>query len=807
MMILTTGQAGLFSAVLTAFVIESYKALQPDTNSEIVFLLRHSLSQNYTMNAGFLNSTAPFPLEQQFDAPTWAVWVNALWFASLICSLSTASIGMLVKQWLREYLAIDWISPQERLRARQYRAPGLARWKVFEISAALPLLLHVSLGLFFAGLCVFTASVDKRIGRSTLPLVSAWVFFIVTSILAPLFTPRCPYKIALLKTIMTFGRRYFIRPIYAILALELWEEEDDVMKYAADHVEILLSVDEVMADDGLFGMMWDVLNQSAPSPQVVVSFVLGIIENRVGLAGDALFPTLRDTWQAADLRALSKIAWDTSMNLVARTVVKHATALRVEFVETTIRLWISAASFPLPPSVHNILADDELLSEILRVVVQSQLRPEEVLSFVILVIKNRLGATAASISYGNIPYSLDLTPLSKGCWDALMGAVVQILHVHAEHLDVKCNWGGHLDVLWGRDAIRILLSETTHAFPEAVHTMLMSHKALLTRILESIRRTTLHPQEVITFVGILLNLRHGSGTKTSDGAPATTAIFKADSLKSSEWKALSGIIGDTIVRGSSTWYGSGRPEWAADAALMLLLARSPERWLISWDGVDGLKVFLAHPSAKDKDHGMERNAGCLLAKRIMSSPDAAFMPLAKQLLSALLEAPSGLANVLTMYLALLRQLPILRNERSWVLCKVLRHHPELFQDARAQPILEDLWDTLHQFAVTYYVAKPDAISATELAIAVKNILVFGTWDPTKRPAVLKLLMYGAKSLSSSARRLCISMFCSIHAEARLLEMNDLKSQALVFDALSFRRNDNEIHGADWELSVVWLVSC
>ncbi|EKM53489.1 uncharacterized protein PHACADRAFT_59286, partial [Phanerochaete carnosa HHB-10118-sp] len=95
--------AGLFSAVLTAFLIESYSSLQPDTESEIVFLLRHSLAQNYTISGSFLNTTAPFPGAMPFETPLWALRVNGLWFASLICSLATASFGMLVKQWLREY--------------------------------------------------------------------------------------------------------------------------------------------------------------------------------------------------------------------------------------------------------------------------------------------------------------------------------------------------------------------------------------------------------------------------------------------------------------------------------------------------------------------------------------------------------------------------------------------------------------------------------------------------------------------------------------------------------------------------------
>ncbi|EKM50859.1 uncharacterized protein PHACADRAFT_75372, partial [Phanerochaete carnosa HHB-10118-sp] len=200
---------GLYSAVLSAFVIESYTDLQPDPNTQMTFLLERiaNQTQSYSITSGTLNSTAQPPSPPpQFTAPLWAVRVNGLWFASLIISLATASFSMLVKQWLREYLASEYTSPQERLRARQYRKPGLGKWKVFEIAAVLPMLLQLSLGLFFLGLCFFTANVDDQMGLTCIPLVSGWAFLFVAATLAPLVSPRCPYKMPLLKSVMRTAR-------------------------------------------------------------------------------------------------------------------------------------------------------------------------------------------------------------------------------------------------------------------------------------------------------------------------------------------------------------------------------------------------------------------------------------------------------------------------------------------------------------------------------------------------------------------------------------------------------------------------
>lgn len=173
----------------------------------MVQLFQAFFAQNYSISAGFLNSTNPYPSLPPFEAPTWAVRVNVLWFSSLIISIASASFGMLVKQWLREYLRMTYTSPQERLRARQFRYKALDNWKVFEIAATLPLMLEVSVLLFFIGLCYFTLAVHWSIGRATIPLVCGWAFLFIAATIAPVFSPRCPYRTTLLNSAMLRARK------------------------------------------------------------------------------------------------------------------------------------------------------------------------------------------------------------------------------------------------------------------------------------------------------------------------------------------------------------------------------------------------------------------------------------------------------------------------------------------------------------------------------------------------------------------------------------------------------------------------
>ncbi|KAI0790196.1 hypothetical protein BC629DRAFT_1287924, partial [Irpex lacteus] len=188
--------AGLFSAVLTAFLIESYNNLLEDPATQTLVAIRQLVTQtaSYKYEAGMLNSSASPLVVEAFQASSTDIRVNVLWFASLLFSLITASFGILVKQWLREFLAAENPSPQARLRVRHLRYPQLSHWKVFEIAAILPLLLQLALALFFVGLCYFTASVHPSVKYTTLPLVIGWTFCFSTVTILPLFHPKCPYR-------------------------------------------------------------------------------------------------------------------------------------------------------------------------------------------------------------------------------------------------------------------------------------------------------------------------------------------------------------------------------------------------------------------------------------------------------------------------------------------------------------------------------------------------------------------------------------------------------------------------------------
>ncbi|KAI0279025.1 hypothetical protein BGY98DRAFT_1077719 [Russula aff. rugulosa BPL654] len=91
---------GLFSAVVALFTVESYKKLSPDSGVTTTSLLTQ-ISQQLT---GFQNNTYPRPQETAPFSPTLAIlYVNALWFLSLVIAILSAFYIMLVQQWIRRY--------------------------------------------------------------------------------------------------------------------------------------------------------------------------------------------------------------------------------------------------------------------------------------------------------------------------------------------------------------------------------------------------------------------------------------------------------------------------------------------------------------------------------------------------------------------------------------------------------------------------------------------------------------------------------------------------------------------------------
>ncbi|KAI0364171.1 hypothetical protein BV20DRAFT_48964 [Pilatotrama ljubarskyi] len=192
--------AGLFSAILTAFNVESYTLLQPAQPDPTLLALERISAQlgSFLVQPPLVNSTQP-PFRQSDAAsgstapPLWAVWLNVFWFSSLICSLAAASIGITIKQWLHEYTSGLSGTSRRTARLRQHRLNCFARWHVAEITAALPVVLQLALLLYSLGLLLLLWNLHRAVAIVATALFGVLFSFIFLSSVLPVFRSDCPY--------------------------------------------------------------------------------------------------------------------------------------------------------------------------------------------------------------------------------------------------------------------------------------------------------------------------------------------------------------------------------------------------------------------------------------------------------------------------------------------------------------------------------------------------------------------------------------------------------------------------------------
>ncbi|KAG8928786.1 hypothetical protein FRC03_001144 [Tulasnella sp. 419] len=184
--------AGLFSAINTAFIIESYQGLQPDP-AEITNILLRTLiihrSDNITLSDEDLNPGSP---------NSSAVSVNSIFFASLSYSLTAAFGAVTAKQWLTAYSNKGSTKAlHEKCRDRQMKFAGLETWHLRFIMDILPMLLQLSLLLFLVGLVQFLWALEKRVAMVQLVLSAAGVVIYGVSVLLGVVYPNSPFQMPL----------------------------------------------------------------------------------------------------------------------------------------------------------------------------------------------------------------------------------------------------------------------------------------------------------------------------------------------------------------------------------------------------------------------------------------------------------------------------------------------------------------------------------------------------------------------------------------------------------------------------------
>jgi Family of unknown function (DUF6535) len=192
----TASKTGLFSAIVAAFIIESYKKLSPDSGDETVVLLRQ-ISQQLANSTNGPNGTFPPAIGIQPSSPsTLLICVNAMWLMSLVFSISSALFATLLQQWARRYIQKPQIPRElnQRARVRSFLYDGTEKFRMRPVVEIAPTLLHVSVFLFFVGLGIFFIPINKIVGIVVSVVVGLFGLAYLTLTIFPCIKHNCPYR-------------------------------------------------------------------------------------------------------------------------------------------------------------------------------------------------------------------------------------------------------------------------------------------------------------------------------------------------------------------------------------------------------------------------------------------------------------------------------------------------------------------------------------------------------------------------------------------------------------------------------------
>jgi hypothetical protein len=168
--------------------------LRPNSQDTSAFYLGNI----YEVLADPNTTRAPTPVAKPapFSPPRYAIWVNSLWFLSLVISLTCALLATSQHQWSRRYIRVAQLarcSPEKRARMRAFFADGVDKMHIPWAVEGLPTLLHLSLFLFFGGLAIFLFNIDHAVFSCVIWWIGLFsmVYGLIT--VMPILRPDSPY--------------------------------------------------------------------------------------------------------------------------------------------------------------------------------------------------------------------------------------------------------------------------------------------------------------------------------------------------------------------------------------------------------------------------------------------------------------------------------------------------------------------------------------------------------------------------------------------------------------------------------------
>ncbi|PVF97754.1 hypothetical protein CPB86DRAFT_734344, partial [Serendipita vermifera] len=272
----------LYSAVLTAFIIESMKLLEEnpvDTTRDILLVVSRQLA----------NGSFPAFEPTAYEVPQYAVIVNGLFFTSLSCALIAALLAVLALQWVANYdMGLNTSSPKKRALQRHMRLMGIRKWKMSEIIASLPLLIFVALFLFFIGIADWLWHMNRAISGVVIGGIGIGCLLYTITNLISIINVDAPFRTPISKELAGVVRRVmrWFRQVIIALFTTFYrrnKRESNAGSIAENHFTFAKHEEKVFERRGsvaLDGLVWlaNHIEVSSTSTDGFITLLKGLAE-------------------------------------------------------------------------------------------------------------------------------------------------------------------------------------------------------------------------------------------------------------------------------------------------------------------------------------------------------------------------------------------------------------------------------------------------------------------------------------------------------------------------------------------------
>ncbi|KAH6903216.1 hypothetical protein BKA70DRAFT_1031124, partial [Coprinopsis sp. MPI-PUGE-AT-0042] len=175
--------AGLFAGVITSFLGESRKKLRLGYQEALLLDIRSALRNER-------------PSDVAYQPTTDQLWVNGLWFTSLLVTLFSAIVAVLARSWLVSYVPISNRKEAKDAHKRWILDERAERWKLQKVITVIPQLVQLAFFLFSLGLGIQVYHDNKTLGAFILSLVvgGTLLYLVVTALPLVLPPDSCPFQ-------------------------------------------------------------------------------------------------------------------------------------------------------------------------------------------------------------------------------------------------------------------------------------------------------------------------------------------------------------------------------------------------------------------------------------------------------------------------------------------------------------------------------------------------------------------------------------------------------------------------------------